>query len=220
MNQLLILMGLLFSTTIFSQKSTKNRIENQIIEQVKKIFQGADERNWEKVAFVMDKHVMLDYSSMTGNKASLVTPEQIISEWASFLPGFDRTNHKLSDFKVQVKNDIASVSYSGTADHFYNSKVWTVEGSYTTQLKFINDSWLVTAHTFHFKQQRGDTSLPSEVSKKMKGLEIAKKSRKVVDNLFIVLLTLKLETLQVKFAINPVQLNSISPRGLPKRHEI
>lgn len=147
-------------------------MEKIIIEQVKKIFQGADERNWQKAADVMDNHVMLDYSSMTGNPASLLTPQQITSAWAAFLPGFDRTNHKLSDFTVQIKNDEVSVTYQGVADHFYNSKVWTVEGSYTTRLKLINNNWLVTAQTFHFKQQSGDTTLPSEVSIKMQRIEM------------------------------------------------
>lgn len=219
MNKLCILLSLLFSTTIFAQRNTKNKMEKLIIEQVTKVFQGADERNWQKVAAVMDKHVMLDYSSMTGSPASLLTPEQITSAWAAFLPGFHRTNHKLSDLKVQIKNDVASVTYSGTADHFYNAKVWTVEGSYTTQLKLINNTWLVTAHTFHFKQQGGDTTLAVEVSKKMRILEIIEKNRKVVDNFFIALETQKFEMLKEVFAENGKQLNPYAPEGFPKSFE-
>lgn len=219
MNKLIILLSILFSTTVFAQRNTKNKMEKLIIEQVTKIFQGADERNWQKVAGVMDKQIMLDYSSMTGSPASLLTPEQITSAWAAFLPGFDRTNHKLSDFKVQVKYDVASVTYLGTADHFYNAKVWTVQGSYTTQLKLINNNWLVTAHTFHFKQQGGDTTLASEVSKKMQRLEIIEKHRKVVDNFFIALETQKFEMLKEIFAENGKQLNPYSPEGFPKSFE-
>ena len=81
MNKLIILLSILFSTTVFAQRNTKNKMEKLIIEQVTKVFQGADERNWQKVAAVMDKHVMLDYSSMTGSPASLLTPEQITSAW-------------------------------------------------------------------------------------------------------------------------------------------
>jgi ketosteroid isomerase-like protein len=189
---------------------------NIIIKQVTKIFQGADERNWQKVSDVMYKHVMLDYSSMTGSPASLLTPEQITSAWAAFLPGFDRTNHKLSNFKVQVKNEVASVNYLGTADHFYNAKVWTVEGSYTTQLKLINDNWLVTAHTFHFKQQFGDTTLAKEVTEKMEKFELTEKNRKAVDNFFLALESQKFEMLKEVFAKNGKQLNPYSPEGFPK----
>jgi len=191
-------------------------MEEIIIEQVKKIFQGADERDWQKVASVMDTYVMLDYSSMTGSPASLLTPEQITSAWAAFLPGFNRTNHKLSDFKVQVSNGIATVTYLGAADHFYNAKVWTVEGSYTTQLKIIDDNWLVTAQTFTFRQQGGDINLPSEVSQKMQKLEVTEKNRKVVDNFFRALETQKFEMLKEVFAENGKQINPYSPAGFPK----
>lgn len=216
MDKLIILLSILFSTTVFAQRNTKNKMEKLIIEQVTKVFQGADERNWQKVAAVMDKHVMLDYSSMTGSPASLLTPDQITSAWAAFLPGFDRTNHKLFDFKVQVKNELASVSYLGTADHFYHAKVWTVEGSYTTQLKLINDNWLVTAHTFHFKQQVGDTTLATEVSKKMQQFKLTENNRKVVDNFFLALESQKFEMLKEVFAENGKQLNPYSPDGFPK----
>lgn len=164
----------------------------------------------------MDTYVMLDYSSMTGSPASLLTPEQITSAWAAFLPGFNRTNHKLSDFKVQVSNGIATVTYLGAADHFYNAKVWTVEGSYTTQLKIIDDNWLVTAQTFTFRQQGGDINLPSEVSQKMQKLEVTEKNRKVVDNFFRALETQKFEMLKEVFAENGKQINPYSPAGFPK----
>lgn len=219
MYRLILLFTILFSLTGCVRRSTKNEMENTIIEQINRIFQGADERNWRKVADVMDNHVMLDYSSMSGSPASSLTPEQITSAWAAFLPGFDRTNHKLTDFKVQVKDNLASVTYSGTADHFYNEKVWTVEGSYTTQLKLTNDNWLVTAHTFHFKQQGGDTTLPAQVSKKMEGLILLENNRKLVDNFFIALESQKFEKLKEVFAENGKQLNPYSPEGFPKNFD-
>jgi ketosteroid isomerase-like protein len=192
------------------------KMEKTIIEQVNKVFEGADERNWKKVATAMDSHVMLDYSSMTGSPATLLTPQEITSAWAAFLPGFDRTNHKLSDFKVQVKNSEATVTYQGSADHFYNSKVWTVEGSYTTKLKLINENWLVTAQTFHFKHQIGDTTLPTEASNKMQRSVLTEKNRRIVDSFFIALETQKLEMLKEVFAENGKQLNPYSPQGFPK----
>lgn len=216
MVRLIIFLSILFLVSGIAQGSTKNKMESSIIEQVSKIFQGADERNWQKVCDAMYKHVMLDYSSMTGIPAKLLTPEQITSAWAAFLPGFDRTNHELSDFKVQVKNEQASVTYLGTADHFYNAKVWTVEGSYTTQLKLINNTWLVTAHAFHFKQQLGDTTLAAEVSKKMQKFELTENNRKVVDNFFLALESKKFEILKEVFAENGKQLNPYSPEGFPK----
>ena len=53
-------------------------MENIIEQQVRKLFEGADERNWQKSASAMSNEVLLDYSSMTGNAATLLKPEQIM----------------------------------------------------------------------------------------------------------------------------------------------
>ncbi|HEY1201656.1 MAG TPA: hypothetical protein VGE79_11770, partial [Niastella sp.] len=61
-------------------------MENKTTEQVRLLFKGADERNWEKCRSVFNKDVLLDYSSMTGSAATLLSSEQIIAAWAAFLP--------------------------------------------------------------------------------------------------------------------------------------
>ena len=143
-------------------------MEHSIVEHITALFAGADERNWFKIKSVLSQQVLLDYSSMTGEPAALVTPEQIVDAWSAFLPGFDRTNHRLSDFKVDRNNREAVTTYNGRADHFLSESVWTVEGSYSTEVKLINGSWLITAHTFHFKKQSGDLTLAEQVKEKMK----------------------------------------------------
>lgn len=206
----------LITTNAFSQTKSKNKMETIITEKVNSIFTGADERDWNKVKSVMDKQVLLDYSSMTGSPATNLKPEQITTAWAAFLPGFDRTNHKLSDFKIKINGDDAVVNYIGKADHYLNSEVWTVEGSYTTKLKYINGNWLVNSHKFNFEKQSGKTTLPTEATKKMERLILTESNRKVVDNFFVALETQKFEILKEVFAENGKQLNPYSPEGFPK----
>ncbi|MFY7733571.1 MAG: nuclear transport factor 2 family protein [Bacteroidia bacterium] len=206
----------LITTNAFSQTKSKNKMETIITEKVNSIFTGADERDWNKVKSVMDKQVLLDYSSMTGSPATNLKPEQITTAWAAFLPGFDRTNHKLSDFKIKINGDDAVVNYSGKADHYLNSEVWTVEGSYTTKLKYVNGNWLVNSHKFNFEKQSGKTTLPTEATKKMERLILTESNRKVVDNFFVALETQKFEMLKEVFAENGKQLNPYSPEGFPK----
>lgn len=216
---IILLLNISFAANSFSQSNSKSKMENLIIQQVKALFSGADERNWNKVKSTMDNEVELDYSSMTGSPTSHLTPQQISTAWAAFLPGFDRTNHILSDFKVTINGNEALVNYIGKADHFLNSEVWTVEGSYNTKLKRVGDNWLVNAHTFNFKKQSGNTSLPTDASKKMERLTIIKNNRKVVDNFFVALETQKFEMLKEVFAENGKQLNPYSPEGFPKSFE-
>ena len=143
-------------------------MEHIIEQQIRKLFEGADERNWQKCASVMNNEVLLDYSSMTGSAATLLKPEHIMAAWAAFLPGFDRTNHMLSNFTIKTNGLTAHAHYDGKADHFLNGEVWTVDGSYDTKLiRTNNDSWLITDHTFNFTGQSGNTTLPQAATEKM-----------------------------------------------------
>jgi ketosteroid isomerase-like protein len=192
-------------------------MENIITQQIHLLFEGADERNWKKSASIMDKEVLLDYSSMTGNAATHVTPEQIMKAWAAFLPGFDRTNHMLSNFTIDINGQQAQAHYFGKADHFLHGDIWTVEGSYDTKLvRHDNDKWLIVEHIFHVGKQSGNTSLPTIASQKMEKRSVIEQNRQVVDNFFIALETQQFDMLKVVFAETGRQLNPYSPEGFPK----
>lgn len=140
-------------------------MENKkIIKTVTDIFTGADERNWQKIKNVMAANVLLDYKSMTGENPVTQTPKQITEAWAAFLPGFDKTHHQLSDFRVTVKNNVANVNYFGKADHYLGKEIWTVEGTYNTELEKQNNNWLITKQKFNLTKQSGNTNLPAKAT--------------------------------------------------------
>ena len=135
-----------------------------IAELIKQLFSGVDSRDWENVISVFDDNVLLDYSSMNEVKPSLLSPKEIIGSWSSFLPGFDRTNHQLSDFSISKVNDLTTVTFTGKADHFIGNSVWTVEGDYVLE---INKNNKVSSMTFNFNKQSGDIELPRKASEIM-----------------------------------------------------
>lgn len=194
-------------------------MEQIILKQIKTLFEGADERNWTKVKSVLDHQVLLDYSSMTGNPAISLTPEQIHSAWAAFLPGFDRTNHQLSDFRLNLQGDTAIVQYTGLANHYLEESVWTVEGNYTTQLKHSGKDWFITAHQFVVEKQTGNTGLAEKAGKKMEAMTLQERNRKVVDTFFVALETQKFGLLKEIFAVDGKQLNPYAPAGFPASFE-
>lgn len=191
-------------------------IENKIIQQIKNLFAGADERNWQKVGATMSKTVLLDYSSMTGIAATDLSPHEITAAWAAFLPGFDRTNHSLSGFAVKINGNDATAHYAGEARHFLDHDIWVVKGTYDTKLKLVNGNWLITEQKFNFTEQSGNTNLPALATRKMQKQILTEQNRKVVDNFFVALETPKFEMLKEIFAINGKQLNPYSPEGFPK----
>lgn len=212
-----LFMGMLLTiVTLHAQTHSDTKMENILTQQISVLFAGADERNWSKVSSVMDKQVLLDYSSMSGNPATLLFPEQITQAWAAFLPGFDRTNHTLSNFKAQFKNDHATVHYTGKADHFLDGEVWTVEGEYETELVHKGDQWLINKHKFHFQKQNGSTELPGKAAEKMENAALTAQNRATVDKFFIALETQQFELLKEVFAENGKQFNPYAPAGFPK----
>jgi hypothetical protein len=142
--------------------------QQNVIDIVIQLFAGADERDWQKVKNTMAKEVLLDYTSMAGGEPTVLSPQQIAKAWAEFLPGFDKTHHQLSDFKVNIQDNFATASYFGKADHFIDDEIWTVEGNYMTELKKEGDNWLITTHKFDLITQSGNASLPLKATEIMK----------------------------------------------------
>ena len=143
-------------------------MQNEIINTVKAMFSGADERDWDKVKNTMADKVLLDYSAMGGSPAAELTPEQIINAWEGLLPGFDKTHHQPKDFTVTQNGDTAVVHYFAKADHFLGDESWTVEANYDTGLAKTGGTWKITSHKIKDVKQSGNKELP------LKATEIAK----------------------------------------------
>jgi hypothetical protein len=151
---------------LFSKlKLMKNQ---EIIQTIKTLFKGVDERNWTKTEGVMTPNILLDYTSFIGGEPAILTPKQITESWAGFLPGFDKTNHQLFDFQISINNKTATVIYVGKADHYIDNEVWTVEGTYESELIKTNENWFVSKLKFNFVAQSGNLDLPAKATEKMK----------------------------------------------------
>ena len=113
-------------------------MKNSITILVNELFQGVDYRDWENVIIFSEESIFLDYSSITGTPPSLQSPQEIIGAWSSFVPGFDKTHHQLSEFNINKEDNFTTVTFKGKADHFIGNSVWTVEGDYL--IKINNDN--------------------------------------------------------------------------------
>ncbi|MEM9328465.1 MAG: nuclear transport factor 2 family protein [Bacteroidota bacterium] len=130
------------------------------------LFIATDQQDWDQVSSSFHAQVRLDYSSMNGNPAATLTPEEIITAWKGILPGFEHTHHQLGNMTSHVKGDSATVFCYGTASHYLGHEagnLWIVVGTYDFQLVRIDDgNWKIASMTFDFKYQDGNTSLPEK----------------------------------------------------------
>lgn len=133
------------------------------------LFVATDQQNWDALSNLFDTEVLLDYSSMSQQPASTLTPTQIIDAWKKLLPGFEHTHHQVSNFQSEVTNNHAKVACYGTARHFLKDpegSVWTVVGSYRFELRKNTDNqWVITHMKFLYKFEEGNSKLPQKAMK-------------------------------------------------------
>ncbi len=157
---------LLFALCFGVQNPQKQTIKmddvNKIQETITKLFVNTDTRNWSKVESQFSPKVLLDYSSMSGNPATEVTPNEITTAWKGVLPGFTYTHHQIGNFITEINEDKAHSFCYGTATHYLedeNGNVWTVIGSYDFDLERNKDTWKITKMKFNYKYQDGNSKL-------------------------------------------------------------
>ena len=151
-----ILTSLFLSLNLSAQKM------NEVTRVVTQLFVATDQQNWEMVEACFAENILLDYSSMNGNPAASLSPQEITSAWKGVLPGFTHSHHQLGNFLLRVEQEKAHVFCYGTATHFLedeNGNVWTVVGSYDFDLEKQSDGWKITTMTFNYKYQDGNEAL-------------------------------------------------------------
>lgn len=137
--------------------------EREITGIVNSIGIEADRRNWSAVENAFASEVLLDYSSM-GAKIETLTPQQIIANWKTILPGFKMTQHAITNHRVSISNKTATCFSYVTALHYLpndsKSDVWRVVGFYEHRLVRTEAGWRVSEMKFTATIIDGNTDLP------------------------------------------------------------
>ncbi len=128
----------------------------------------ADQHRWQDLRQLFADRVRLDYSSMTGKPAEMLHPEKIIDRWKSFLPGFDRTHHYMTNHDIVVDGDQARSTTTVQAVHFIKDhETWNVYGTYEHHLLRSGGQWKIDEMTLMFTFMEGDLDLPKIAMERM-----------------------------------------------------
>lgn len=124
----------------------------------------ADQCDWNRLAQMFADAVLLDYTSMVGGKPETLSPQEIMVRWKSILPGFDMTQHKITDHKVELHHNQADVYSKVMALHYIagslGGEIWIVQGEYYHHLIQTKDGWKVNKMKFIVGEIRGNNDLP------------------------------------------------------------
>ena len=166
----LIFAGTLAMTpaTLFAQPSDERTAQSEIAIQrdeasittlVESVGTLADTGNFAALEKLYAPEIALDYSSLSGGEPETVSNVELMTRWASVLPGFDRTRHQIADIDVSLGGDTASATATVVADHWIEDQHWQVSGTYSYGFERSDDGWIITSHRFDVTDEKGSRDI-------------------------------------------------------------
>ena len=115
----------------------------------------ADQNRYAVLEEVFADQVTVDYTSLFGGAAESIAGKKLMTQWASFLPGFEVTRHNLSNIKVNAGNTFAVASADIRAEHYVEGLFWEIKGTYDYELIKDNGIWKIASLTLNFTKETG-----------------------------------------------------------------
>lgn len=130
--------------------------KQDIQETILKYSWGIDSRNWDLFRSIFADELDMDFSSYSGAPGARMTAEQWVAGCQALHPGFDATQHVLSNFMIDVDGDEATAIVYMKAEHFLDDDYHTLGGHYTHRLNRRGAGWLIHATTLTVTWRRGN----------------------------------------------------------------
>ncbi|MFC4700359.1 nuclear transport factor 2 family protein [Glaciecola siphonariae] len=221
-------MGLVSATAVVSAFNQElEQVNQDIVEQMKientvyQVGSLADANRFDALEQLYAPEVLVDYESLSGEEPTLKSNTQLMTEWAGVLPGFDVTQHQISNVVVNVNGYRAHVQAQVIADHYVDDLFWQVKGNYHYTLVKDAQDWKIAKHRFVLREEKGTRdvfapAIQNARSKPNRYLIKAQSKQTVVD--FLEALENKdMDKFANVWAEDAVQDMPFSPEGFPKR---
>lgn len=126
----------------------------------------ADQGAFEYLGRLFAPELTVDYTTLFGGEAQQIKRQDLMQQWAGFLPGFDATFHDLSNLRVSIDGDKASVTVDFIASHWLGEEgFWAVSGEYEFGLQRAGDNWQITSMTLNRKSEQGSRNILADAPK-------------------------------------------------------
>ncbi|AZO67918.1 MULTISPECIES: nuclear transport factor 2 family protein [unclassified Mesorhizobium] len=144
-----------------SQSTAALTLEDRtaIAEAVAGIGLYADLREWNQVKSYFAARVMTDYTSLFGGEVATSDRDALIAQWQDLLPGFDATQHLITNIVVEGAGNDAVARSHVRATHWIDTRFWTVGASYLHRLVRTPEGWRVSAISIHRLYEEGDRAV-------------------------------------------------------------
>ena len=147
-----------------------------------------------------------------------------MSDWASVLPGFDRTRHALSAVEVSVDNRNATAFAKVVASHWMDEAFWQVSGHYDYEFVKHERVWKIVSMKFTVEDETGsrEVFVPAMDAARSKQLAankvaIAERNKATVRQFLNLLEREEITALVELFAADGAQINPYTGGVFPFR---
>lgn len=127
----------------------------------------ADLRQWSQLQQLFAEEVRVDYTSLFGGEVQNIPSKQLMTQWQSVLPGFDATQHLISNHQITIDDDQATVIAYVRATHKLGNRMWVVGGYYVDELVKTDNGWKITAIKYNALYEEGERSLVEQAAAKV-----------------------------------------------------
>ena len=183
----------------------------------------ADRGNFESLEQLYAEEVEVDYTSAFGGEVELKSPQGLMIQWASTLPGFDRTRHEISNIETEINGNTATATADVTANHYLDEMFWQITGSYEYGLVKEDGQWVIDKMTFLAESEQGSRDVIDKAVEQAKVNPSTYIQRQQTKQAVIDFLKSLEDKDMGKFASvwaeDAVQDMPFSPEGFPKRVE-
>ncbi|UVC12800.1 nuclear transport factor 2 family protein [Mesorhizobium onobrychidis] len=132
---------------------------NAIAEAVAGVGLYADLREWNRVKSCLAARVTTDYTSLFGGEVATSDRDALIARWQGLLPGFDATQHLITNIVVEGAGNDAIARSHVRATHWIDTRFWTVGASYLHRLVRTPEGWRVSAIAIRRLYEEGDRAV-------------------------------------------------------------
>jgi hypothetical protein len=116
----------------------------------------------------------LDYSRLFGD-LGLSKIDDFLQQVESFLPGFDATQHMVTNFDIRVDNDRGISRSHVHGIHWIDDRVWSLRGVYNHDLIRVGRGWKIQHQVFKPLFESGDRNLIEEAAVRVSEGRVRKK---------------------------------------------
>ena len=124
----------------------------------------ADLGQYDQLQQLFTDEVTVDYTSLFPGEVQNISSEQLMTQWQSTLPGFDATQHMITNHQITVDGDEATAVAYVRATHKLGDAMWVVGGYYVDELVRTDEGWKLKAIQYNALYEEGDRSLVEQAA--------------------------------------------------------